>query len=202
MFHVIVDAQVDFMLPTGKLYVPGAEKIIPNICEYLSKIKKGENILFTFDTHTKDSYRDSEEAKSFPIHCEVGTVGHKLVVPTDITQGNPYYLNKSVFSMWENVENTKVENLWYPDCWYHDTLENFLRDEVNDQEVIVSGVASDFCVRQAIQGFLDRGFKVKVNPLLCCGIDLQIEDVVKNMNVEVVNDDNSTTKNVSDWGYS
>ena len=26
-----VDAQADFMLPGGKLYVPGAEKIIPNI---------------------------------------------------------------------------------------------------------------------------------------------------------------------------
>ena len=26
-----VDAQADFMLPGGKLYAPGAEKIIPNI---------------------------------------------------------------------------------------------------------------------------------------------------------------------------
>jgi len=26
-----VDTQQDFMLPGGKLYVPGAEKIIPNI---------------------------------------------------------------------------------------------------------------------------------------------------------------------------
>ena len=24
-----VDTQVDFMLPTGKLYVPGAEQIVP-----------------------------------------------------------------------------------------------------------------------------------------------------------------------------
>lgn len=185
MFHVIVDAQVDFMLPTGKLYVPGAEKIIPNICEYLAKIKKGENILFTFDTHTKDAYKDSEEAKSFPIHCEVGTVGHKLVVPTDITQGNPYSLDKTVFSMWENIENSKVENLWYPDCWYHDTLENFLRDETDGQEVMVSGVASDFCVRQAIQGFLDRGFKVQVNPALCAGINKTIEEVIEEIGGDI-----------------
>ena len=26
-----VDAQADFMLPGGKLYVPGAEKLLPNI---------------------------------------------------------------------------------------------------------------------------------------------------------------------------
>ena len=26
-----VDTQADFMLPGGKLYVPGAEKLIPNI---------------------------------------------------------------------------------------------------------------------------------------------------------------------------
>jgi nicotinamidase-related amidase len=27
-----VDVQADFMLPGGKLYVPGAEKLLPNIC--------------------------------------------------------------------------------------------------------------------------------------------------------------------------
>ena len=176
MFHVVVDAQVDFMLPSGKLYVPGAEKIIPNLCEYLTKIKKGENILFTFDTHTADSYEDSEESKMFPLHCELGTIGHHLVVPTDITQGNPYSLHKNVFSMWEDIENSKVENLWYPDGWYYDSLENFLRDK-GSPDVIVSGVASDFCVKQAIDGLLDRDFKVKVDPRLCCGINQSIEEI-------------------------
>lgn len=178
MFHVVVDAQVDFMLPSGKLYVPGAEKIIPNLCEYLTKIEEDENILFTFDSHTAHTYKDSSESKMFPLHCELGTIGHRLVVPTDITPGNPYSLCKNVFSMWENIENSKVENLWYPDGWYYDSLENFLRDKAGN-EVMISGVASDYCVRQAIQGFLDRGFKVNVNPALCCGISKSIEEVIE-----------------------
>ena len=185
MFHVVVDAQVDFMLPTGKLYVPGAEKIIPNLCEYLTKIEKGENILFTSDTHTVDSYEGSEESKMFPLHCELGTIGHQLVVPTDITPGNPYSLCKNVFSMWENIENSKVENLWYPDGWYYDSLENFLRDNAGD-EVMISGVASDFCVRQAIEGFLNRGFKVYVDPTLCCGITKSIEEVIEELGGDIV----------------
>ena len=35
-----VDAQQDFMLPGGKLYVPGAERIIPNIKRLVDAAQK------------------------------------------------------------------------------------------------------------------------------------------------------------------
>jgi len=40
-----VDAQADFMLPGGKLYVPGAEKIIPNIKRLVDAARDGRALL-------------------------------------------------------------------------------------------------------------------------------------------------------------
>jgi len=36
-----VDAQKDFMLPGGKLYVPGAEKLLPNIRRLVDVARDG-----------------------------------------------------------------------------------------------------------------------------------------------------------------
>ena len=41
-----VDAQADFMLPGGKLYVPGAEKIIPNIRRLVAAAAKAGVTLY------------------------------------------------------------------------------------------------------------------------------------------------------------
>jgi hypothetical protein len=37
-----VDVQADFMLPGGKLYVPGAEKLLPNIRRLTDAARRGE----------------------------------------------------------------------------------------------------------------------------------------------------------------
>lgn len=179
MLHVVVDAQVDFMLPSGKLYVPGAETIIPNLCEYLTKIDLNDTVLFTFDTHTKHQYEGSDESKSFPIHCELGTVGHKLVVPSEICGGNPFYFYKNIFSMWDAPDSpSAISNLDFPDCWYTASREKFIEDSyAKNKDVMISGVASDFCVIGAIKGFVERGFNVKVDPRLCRGINKTIEEV-------------------------
>ncbi|WP_309737069.1 hypothetical protein [Sphingomonas sp. SORGH_AS_0742] len=43
--------------------------------------------------------------------------------------------------------------------------------------MVVSGVATDFCVRWGIDGLLARGFNVSVPPRLTRGIVRQIKDV-------------------------
>ena len=40
-----VDAQKDFMLPGGKLYVPGAEKLLPNIRRLVDVAREGRAFL-------------------------------------------------------------------------------------------------------------------------------------------------------------
>ena len=48
--------------------------------------------------------------------------------------------------------------------------------------VYIMGVASDFCVKYAIKGYLDRGYHVTVLQDLFRGINKQIDDVVSEFN--------------------
>src|SRR5882672_11698969 len=74
-----VDTQVDFMLPGGKLYVPGAEKLIPNMSRLTDAARHG--LLFIVGdacVHTPD---DPEFAQ-FPPHCVSGTPGSEIIPQT------------------------------------------------------------------------------------------------------------------------
>ena len=67
-----VDAQADFMLPGGKLYVPGAEKLLPNIRRLTDSARQGRVFLVSHGCyHTKDD----PEFAIFPPHCVQGTPG-------------------------------------------------------------------------------------------------------------------------------
>ena len=66
-----VDTQVDFMLPGGKLYVPGAEKLIPNLKLLTDAAREGRVfIIGDACTHTPDD----PEFDRFPRHCVRGTL--------------------------------------------------------------------------------------------------------------------------------
>src|SRR4029077_10101809 len=71
-----VDVQADFMLPDGKLYVPGAEKLLPNIRKLTDAARRGEIFLVSHGCfHTAND----PEFKQFPPHCLKGTVGAEFV---------------------------------------------------------------------------------------------------------------------------
>src|SRR5438309_6709694 len=65
-----VDAQKDFMLPDGKLYVPGAEKLLPNIRRLVDSVRDGRAFIVS---HGCFHIVDDPEFKTFPPHCIKGT---------------------------------------------------------------------------------------------------------------------------------
>jgi nicotinamidase/pyrazinamidase len=74
-FVVVVDTQWDFMAAEGALSVNGAEALLVPMQNWLQALSPDdvEGVLFTFDTHVPEIYRDSEEAKSFPIHSRLAS---------------------------------------------------------------------------------------------------------------------------------
>src|ERR1700761_3615921 len=71
-----VDAQVDFMLPGGKLYVPGAEKIIPKLHALVQGALRHDFLLVS----SADALAANDpEFQTFPPHCIAGTPGAQIV---------------------------------------------------------------------------------------------------------------------------
>ena len=74
---IVVDYQNDFV--AGALGFEKAKTLEPYIASLIEQYKKkGDDVIFTMDTH-QENYLNTEEGKYIPVvHCVRGTEGHKL----------------------------------------------------------------------------------------------------------------------------
>jgi nicotinamidase/pyrazinamidase len=155
-----VDVQKDFMLPGGKLYVPGAEKLLPNIRKLTDAARRGEVFLVSHGCfHTAND----PEFQQFPPHCVKGTPGAEFV-PEALT-GN--------FVRVENDTQAKLpENLFqYQQIILEkqtlDIFQSRHADELVKQlgdaaTFVVFGVVTEYCVGLAVKGLIQRKRRVAV----------------------------------------
>ena len=170
-----VDTQVDFIDKEGKLPVPNAETIKPNLKKLTEFAKKNNiKVVNTMDWHFKDSKELSDEpdfVKTFPPHCMANTEGVRFIEETSPEPGNTMVIDwstqkgmnfhdihrfrnliirKDAFDVFEgnNLTEAIVNNLGIP----------FL----DRPTFIVYGVATNVCVKAAVEGLTRRGYSVKV----------------------------------------
>lgn len=180
-FVIVVDTQRDFMAPDGALSVAGADALLPRMRQWLRKLDPAETagILFTFDTHLPEVYASSAEADAFPIHCVRGSAGWANMLDiTLVDAAIPVWrLEKSVFDMWAEPDTVirNMRNAADPRVG----RDNFFTDlkSTGVKEVVVIGVAADYCVRWAIDGLIRRGFQVVVPEQLTRGIARQMRAI-------------------------
>ncbi len=180
-FVIVVDAQRDFMLPDGALYVAGAETLVAPMNAWLAALDPADTagVLMTFDTHEAATYAQSAEAAQFPIHCVRGSGGWQSALdPDTIDPAIPLYrLEKGVFAMWEEPDVTiRDARVSTRPAVPRDRFFDDLRQRGIDR-VTVIGVAADFCVRWAVEGLIARGFHVTVPSTMTRGIMRQIDAV-------------------------
>lgn len=192
-FLVVIDTQYDFMMPNGALYVQGAEQIIVPGIEFLANLSPDNyaGVLFTYDTHSHNVYEGSSESEMFPIHCVEGTPGWENVFNPDLIKQpsagqkgiNVYTLTKGVFNMWEEDDIRIVArpgNTFFNSYESANQSREVFFEQMKDagiDTIEIFGVASDFCVKWAVDGFVKRGFKVEVVDELCRGIGAPANDV-------------------------
>jgi nicotinamidase/pyrazinamidase len=155
-----VDVQADFMLPGGKLYVPGAEKLLPNIRKLTDAARRGEVFLVSHGCfHTAND----PEFKQFPPHCLKGTAGAEFV-PEALADN---------FVRVENDANAKLPEALFKyqqiilEKQTLDVFESRHADELvqrlgNAAEFVVFGVVTEYCVSLAVKGLLKRKRRVAV----------------------------------------
>jgi nicotinamidase/pyrazinamidase len=155
-----VDAQRDFMLPGGKLYVPGAEKLLPNIRRLTDAARDGRVFLVS---HGCFHAPDDPEFRIFPSHCVKGTAGADLVpealtekvvrVPNDVEAKLPADLSQYQQILMEKQTLNIFESR------HADALVQQLGSQA---EFVVFGVVTEYCVSFAVKGLLERGRRVAV----------------------------------------
>ena len=76
---IVIDMQNDFI--TGPLGTPEAQAILPNVKKKIEEYReRGEKIIFTRDTHFKETYLGSLEGRKLPVeHCIAATNGWQIV---------------------------------------------------------------------------------------------------------------------------
>jgi nicotinamidase/pyrazinamidase len=155
-----VDAQADFMLPGGKLYVPGAEKIIPDIERLVAgAIEAGALLISSGDSHPEGDI----EFERFPPHCLSGTSGAQIIpeglaanfctIQNDASRAMPNHilsfpqviLEKQTLDVFDNPHaSALVERL------------------PADADYVIFGVVTEYCVKCAAKGLLERHRKVAI----------------------------------------
>jgi nicotinamidase/pyrazinamidase len=157
-----VDTQADFMRPGGKLYVRGAEKLLPNMRRLTDAARQGRVFLVSDAcVHAPDD----EEFKQWPPHCVRGTPGADIVpetlaqtfftipnrpnvkVPRDLSKVQQVILEKQTLDVFDNP-NTEI------------ILQRLGSFTNPDAEFVVFGVVTEYCVRLTAKGLLQRKRRV------------------------------------------
>jgi nicotinamidase/pyrazinamidase len=155
-----VDTQRDFMLPGGKLYVPGAEKLIPNISRLVNTAR--ENRAFLISSRDHHSPQD-HEFNIFPPHCIKGTEGAQVIpealaqnvlaapnesafrLPVDLTRYQQVLIEKQSLDIFDNPHTAEIVNSLPPDAQF-----------------FVFGVVTEYCVRSTAKDLLNLGRTVAI----------------------------------------
>ena len=167
-----VDTQVDFVLPDGKLYVPGAEQVAPPM-RLLVEAARAAGVVHvaSADDHELTDAEISEQPDfqtTYPPHCLRGTRGARKVdeteqedpvpiglelLPDRYFRGREFLILKKNFDVFTNPNTDRLLAALDPD------------------EIVVFGVATDVCDDAAIRGFLDRGRRVRFVEDAARGLD-------------------------------
>jgi len=165
-----VDTQYDFMRADGKLYVPDAEQLIPNLkrlTEYAHA--NGIRIVASADDHVP-GHRELSAApdwtSTFPLHCMRGTSGQKKIPETALRDAlviEPERQDPTVLTA--KVRGHRGDILFHKH-WF-DVFTNPNAEPVIDalapEDIVLYGVALDVCDRYAIEGLLSRRPNIRLH---------------------------------------
>ena len=170
-----VDTQADFMLPGGKLYVPGAERLLPNI-QRLTDTARQQKVFLV--SHGCYHVPNDPEFATFPPHCIQKTEGADFV---------PQALTEKVLRVPNDASTTIPADLspYQQILLEKQTLDIFQSRHADalvqrlpkDAHFLVFGVVTEYCVRFAAKGLLERGRRVSV-----------VENAIETLNPQAAQD--------------
>ena len=170
---VVVDLQNDFADPAGGLSVRGGDAIVATVNrETAMAARAGAVVVFTQDWHPEITPHFAKDGGIWPVHCVADSWGAALhpdvVVPDGAlvvrkgTNGEDGY---SGFTMRDPVSEATVPT----------ELEGLLRAR-GVEDVVVVGLATDYCVKATALDAARLGFRTSLLTDAIAAVDLQPGD--------------------------
>jgi nicotinamidase/pyrazinamidase len=146
-----IDSQLDFLYPSGALYVPGAEKIVDNIAR-LNRYAAAHDIpvVSTVDAHTEND----PEFKVWPHHCVAGTTGQHKAEAT-LLDRRVVVPNRPGDLAIDGARQIIVEKQTV-DVFEARNLERIIQ-QLSGEKFVVYGVVTEICVLWAMRGLIRLG---------------------------------------------
>ncbi|HET7830743.1 MAG TPA: isochorismatase family protein [Candidatus Limnocylindrales bacterium] len=170
---IVVDVQNDFADPNGSLSVKGGAEVIPTINGQVELARNnGALVVATQDWHPEHTPHFAKDGGIWPDHCVQDTWGAQLHPDLELhddtrivrkgTNGEDGY---SAFTMRDPVSGETIPT----------ELGQVLKD-ADIEEVVVTGLATDYCVRATALDSADLGFHTYLLTDACAGVNLNPGD--------------------------
>ena len=159
---IVVDVQNDFC-PGGSLAVAHGDEVVPPLNKLIAEfLQRGNPVFKTRDWHPPKTKHFSDFGGTWPVHCVQGTKGAEF--HGDLTDDARIQIiskglgDEDSYSAFDGTE-----------------LAAQLR-KLGVDEVLVGGLATDYCVKNTVLDALKEGFAVKALTNAMRPVDLQQGD--------------------------
>jgi nicotinamidase/pyrazinamidase len=143
---LVIDVQNDFC-PGGTLAVPHGDEVVPPLNKLINEfLERGDPVYKSRDWHPRGTKHFAEFGGTWPVHCVQNTEGARFH-PALIDDARIKVISKGL-----GDEDS-----------YSAFDETDLAEELREQgvdEVVVGGLATDYCVKNTALDALHNGFRV------------------------------------------
>jgi nicotinamidase/pyrazinamidase len=170
---IVVDVQNDFADPGGSLSVGGAQRVIPVINREAAQARTdGALVILTQDWHPASTPHFAKDGGPWPVHCVAESWGAELHPALEAPEGTPIIRKGSNgedgysgFTMRDQRSGAQVPTLLGP-----------LLESAGVTDVVVTGLATDYCVKATALDALRLGFATTVLTDAIAAVDVRQGD--------------------------
>lgn len=152
---LVVDCQYDFI--DGSLACGHSEEAVKNIISFINK-NPDAKIFYSADNHSPKHCSYIPNGGTWPVHCQAGTHGAELHSSFAKDIENPEQ-RPNDYTIYYKGEDDSVEEY---SAYEAKNIAGEKLCDILGREVIVTGIATEFCVKESVTALLESGRKVTV----------------------------------------
>jgi len=170
---VVVDEQVGFAKPSGRLYVKGGETSVNNTVDFINKNHKNINeVIFTVDFHNYNTESYTEPNIEWPTHCmayseDAGIITELIQACIDNNLPIKVFIKGNCDG--PHTEYGAFEKIG-TFCQENGDLSIVVNNRKNDcsiniksNNIVICGIAGDYCVLNTIKNLIKYQGPVELN---------------------------------------